>query len=133
MRGLSLVLIGAAVASCSTAPESRSLSAEDHLQKVLAGKVALAPVDCLRSYSSNDMIVIDDGTILFREGGRIYRNDLEGGRCSGLAMGNTLVTRQFGGQGLCRGDVAQVMHLSSGMTMGSCVLGDFVPYASPGR
>ena len=133
MRGLSLVLIGAAVASCSTAPESRSPRAEDHLQRVLAGKVALAPVDCLRSYSSNDMIVIDDGTILFREGGRIYRNDLGGGRCSGLSMGNALLTRQFGGQGLCRGDVAQVLSPSNGMIVGSCVLGDFVPYERAAR
>jgi hypothetical protein len=41
-----------------------------------------------------------------------------------------LVTRQFSGS-LCRGDIATVADLSSGMTVGSCVMGDFVPYTSP--
>ena len=132
MRRLSLLLLTVTVAACSTAPQPRSPKAAAHLEELLGGKVAQAPINCLHRSSSSDMIVIDDHTIVFREGRRLYRNDLGGGSCPGLGMGNTLVTRQFGGQGLCRGDVAQVINSGSGMTIGSCVMGDFVPYSAPG-
>jgi hypothetical protein len=55
---------------------------------------------------------------------------LNGGSCSGLGSGHyALVTKQYGQ--LCRGDIGQVMDLSTGMHVGSCVMGDFVPYVSP--
>jgi len=132
MRSMSFLLLTAALAACSTAPQPRTAQAEAQLERLLAGKVAQQPVDCLPTYRSGDMVVIDDNTILFREGrNRIFRNDLNGGSCTGLGGGHyALVTKQFGG-GLCRGDIAQVMDVSNGMTVGSCVMGDFVPYTSP--
>lgn len=133
----SLLLIGslATLAACSTPqPQPRSAKAEEHLQKMLAGKSAGEPVTCLRSSDARDMVIIDDHTILFREGRRrVWRNDVAG-RCSGLGSGSyALVTRQFGGMGLCRGDIAHVMDTSSGMFVGSCSLGDFVPYTTASR
>ncbi len=131
MRGMSLLLVAATLAGCSTAPEPRSARAEDQLRRALDGKVAQAAVSCLPSFRSGDMTVIDDNTILFREGRTVYRNDLNGGRCSQLGSGHyALVTRSFGG-GLCRGDIAQVMDVANGFTVGSCVIGDFVPYRAP--
>ncbi len=135
MRSVSLLLplvFGSALVGCSTGPSPRSPNAQAHLEQILAGKVAQAPIDCLHRSNSSDMIVIDDHTILFREGRRVYRNDLAGGSCPGLATGNILVTRQFGGQGLCRGEIAHVISPGSGMTVGSCVMGDFVPYTTAG-
>ena len=129
MRGMSLLLVAAALAGCSTAPEQRSVSAENQLRRALDGKVAQRPVDCLPSFPTSDMTVIDNRTILFREGRTVYRNDLNGGTCSGLGFGNTLVTKQHGR--LCRGDFAQVVNLSTGTTVGSCVIGEFVPYSAP--
>jgi len=38
-----------------------------------------------------------------------------------------LVTKNFGPQ-LCRGDLATVVDNSSGMSVGACSLGDFIPY-----
>ena len=38
-----------------------------------------------------------------------------------------LVTRSQGSQ-LCRGDIGTVTDMTSGMVVGSCALGDFVPY-----
>ncbi len=130
MRGLALLLAAATLGACMTAPEQRTAQAEDRLSRALEGKVAQRPVSCLPgSRSSRDMTVIDDGTILFREGRTVYRNDLSGGRCGGLGPGHTLVIRQQ--SRLCRGDVAQVVHLSTGTNFGSCVIGDFVPYSAP--
>jgi len=133
MRGIALLLAGAALASCAAAPQpGRSAKAESHFQKLLAGKVAGPATSCLPSYRSTDMVVIDDQTVAFRDGSRrVWLADLGQG-CSNLGSGHyTLVTRRFGGSGLCRGDIAQVADLTSGFTVGSCSFGDFVPYVRP--
>lgn len=80
------------------------------------------------------MIVVDERTILFRDGpNRVWRNDVVG-PCNGLGRpGTALVTRQFGSGTLCRGEIAQIVDTSAGFTIGSCSLGDFVPYTGPGR
>lgn len=133
MRGIALLLVGATLASCAAAPQpGRSAKAEAHLQRLLAGKVAGPAAACLPSYRSNDMVVIDDRTVAFRNGSRqIWVADLQGG-CSNLGAGYyALVTRRFGGSGLCRGDIAEVADLANGFTVGSCVFGDFVPYTKP--
>lgn len=135
MRSVSLLLLGAAVTCCSTAPPApRSPSAEAHLQSLLAGKVAGAPVDCIPSTAADNMIVVDDDTLLFRDGSRrVWRNDLEGGSCYGLRMGGTLVTRrEVGTSSLCRGDVSHVL-VSGGSLTSTCVMGQFVPYTTAGR
>ena len=134
MRSMSLLLITATIGSCAPVqPVERTPQAEAHLQTLLSGKVAGPPVSCLPEYRANDMVVIDDSTILFRDGRRtIYRNDLQGGSCSRLGSGNyALLTRRTGGIGLCRGDIAEVKDLTNGFTVGSCVMGDFVPYTKP--
>ena len=129
-RGISLLLIGSAVVSCAVAPQpGRSAKAEAHFQKLLAGKVAGQPASCLPTYRSTDMVVIDDQTIAFRDGSRrVWVTNLRSG-CSNLGSGHyALVTRQSGGSGVCRGDIAEVADLTNGITVGSCVFGDFVPY-----
>ena len=130
MRGIALLLIATTLASCAAAPQpGRSAKAESRLQNLLAGKVAGPAVSCLPSYRADDMVVIDDQTIAFREGGRrVWVSNLSHS-CSNLGSGNyALVTKRYGGSGLCRGDIGQVADLTSGMTVGSCVFGDFTPY-----
>lgn len=133
MRSMLLLAVTAALASCSTTAQqtAHDAKAQERLQQLLAGKVAGKPVSCLPSFRTGDMVRIDDDTVLFREGvNRIYRNELNG-RCNGLGSGNyTLVTRTRSGE-LCRGDIAQMVDLSSGIHAGSCVIGDFVPYSRP--
>jgi hypothetical protein len=134
MRGISLLLLGASLVSCTTAPEpTRSAKHEQQYQDLINGKVAGAAQGCLPLLPNrgNDMVVIDDQTIAFKAGaGRVYVNHLGPG-CTGVGLGNALVTKQTGSS-LCRGDIAQVQNLTSGITIGSCTLGDFVPYARAG-
>jgi len=135
MRSMSLLIAVATLAGCSTAPQYAADHArsEAKLQKELAGRVAGRPVDCLPTFSSADMVRIDDDTVLFRDGpDRIYRNELRGS-CSGLGeQGYALVTNSFGGGGrICRGDIARVVDMSTRMNVGSCVIGEFVPYTRP--
>ena len=135
MRAISVIVAGTILASCSNVPPPapvRTADKQREFQLALQGKVAQKPVSCLPSYRSGDMRTIDDNTILFRDGAnRVYVNNMQGG-CSSLSRGNyTLVTRSFGGSGLCRGDIAHVVDLLNGMQVGSCVFGDFTPYVRP--
>lgn len=130
-------MLAATLAGCAasnTQGGQRSLRAQQTLDRYLAGKVAGSPQSCLPRYRSQDMVVVDDQTILFREGStRVWRNNPVGG-CSGLGRpGTALVTRSFGGTGLCRGEIATVVDTASGFTVGSCSFGDFIPYTGPAR
>ncbi|GLR46561.1 hypothetical protein [Sphingomonas astaxanthinifaciens] len=140
MRSLTLastlvLAASAALVACATPREAyvRSPDAEKELARWLDGRVAGKPQTCLPSFRSQDMIVIDERTILFRDGAnRVWRNDVNG-PCSGLGRpGYALLTKQFG-TGLCRGEIAQVVDTLNGFTVGTCSLGDFVPYTGPMR
>jgi hypothetical protein len=129
MRAIPLLLAAAVLTGCMTQPPpaTRSAEAEAEFLKLTAGKVAGPPISCLPSYQRNDMVTIDDGTVAFRNGRTVYVNKLLG-ECSGLASGfYTLVTRTSG-TGLCRGDIARVEDIRTGIMVGSCGIGDFVPY-----
>jgi hypothetical protein len=118
-----------ALCACATAsePAQRSASAQRQYDNLLAGKVAGKAEKCLPTYRSNDMTIIDDNTILFRDGRTVYVNHPLGG-CNNLHQsGRALVTKNFGPQ-LCRGDLATVIDNVSGIPVGACSLGDFVPY-----
>ena len=117
MRSLSLLVIASALAACSTTmePPTRSAEAEAHLGKLLAGRV--------------NMVAIDDNTIAFRQGSRVFINRPTGG-CANLGGPYALVVRKPSTR-LCRGDIAEVTDMHNGFTVGSCVLGDFVPYTKP--
>lgn len=133
MRVIPLLLVTAAVAGCTTAPPAptRTAKAQAEFQRLTAGKVAGRPMTCLPSYSSGDMVTIDDNTVVFKQGRRVYVNHLIG-ECNGLASGfYTLVTKSSG-SGMCRGDISRVADIRTGMTVGSCAIGDFVPYNPPG-
>jgi hypothetical protein len=133
MRAISVLIAGAALASCSTAPPAPTRTAQKQLefQQLLSGKVAQAPISCLPHYRSDDMRVIDDNTVAFRDGAsRTYVAHMNGG-CNGLSDGYALVTRQFGSPDLCQGDIATVVDLTSHSTVGSCSFESFQPYIRP--
>ena len=130
MRMLMIAAAATGLAACETTdsqPEQRSATAQATYDKMLAGKTAGRAEKCLPLQRSNDMVVIDDDTILYRNGRTTYVNKPLGS-CNLLGRGSyALVTRSQGSQ-LCRGDIGTVTDMTSGMTVGSCALGDFVPY-----
>ncbi len=135
MRSVAMLLVAAALTSCSTpmgsSPEVGARS-QAELQRLLAGRTAGPAVSCLPPGRSGDMTTIAGGTVVFRSGSTYYVNQMRGG-CPGLNSQNTIVTRHFGGGGLCSGEIAQIVQPTAGFTVGSCVFGDFVPYRRPGR
>jgi hypothetical protein len=137
MRVISLLLLGATLVSCTTAPPPpgaamRSPSGERAYASLLTGKVPGRPISCLPNYNANDMSVIDGRTIAFRVGTRtVYLVHLSEG-CGLLGGGPyALLSRQSGGSGLCHGDIQQVVDTMNHMTVGSCVVDDIVPYTRP--
>ena len=137
MRVIPIIMAGAVLASCTTAPypaPTRTADKQREYQQLLEGKVAQASVSCLPHYRNGDMRVIDDETIAFRDGTyRTYVTHMQGG-CNGIGFGHyTLVTRLYGSSDLCRGDIAQVVDTINRTPVGSCVFGDFIPYVRPGR
>lgn len=102
------------------------------LDKALAGKVAGEKVSCINREPQTNLTVISNNVLLYRVSRRlVYKNELIGS-CNGLTSGDTMITRSFGSQ-LCRGDIATSANLLTGMTTGSCALGDFIPYRAPGK
>ena len=124
---LATAVVGLCACATASEPAQRSASAQRQYDNLLAGKVAGKAEKCLPTYRSNDMTIIDDNTILFRDGRTVYVNQPLGGCQSLTRSGSALVTRNIGPQ-LCRGDLATVVDNSSGMSLGACSLGDFVPY-----
>ena len=89
MRILMVATALGALSACQTAPEPAMRSADKQAtyERLLAGKVAGAPQSCLPSYRSDQMTVIDDNTILFKDGGTVYVNHPPGG-CNMLGRGH---------------------------------------------
>ena len=136
MRTLALLLIASAIGSCTSVPpaEQAAITAREQakLAELTAGKVAGQPMSCLPFYRSNDMVVVNESTVAFKQGrSRVWVNNMQGA-CSSLDNGaHALVTRTSSTQ-LCRGDIATVIDTSTRMPVGSCVFGDFVPYTVAG-
>jgi hypothetical protein len=136
MRGTLLLLIGTTLASCTTAPQEAAAAPSPKAQRavegLVSGKVARPAVSCVPQYNANDMTVIDGRTLGFRVGtGTAYIMHLTPG-CELVGGGPyALLNKQFGGQGLCRGDIQQVIDTMAHITVGSCTIGEIIPYTRP--
>ncbi|MDF0542721.1 DUF6491 family protein [Sphingobium sp. H39-3-25] len=122
-------LLAACAAQAVQEPKLTDRQAAD-LDKALAGKVAGEKTSCIDRFPSTNMRVISNEVLLYEAGRNLTYVNKVIGRCSGLTFGNTLVIRSFGSQ-YCRGDIASVVDLQTGIDHGACALGDFVPYRTP--
>ena len=101
------------------------------VRKSISGTAARPRLAVFRSNKHLVMQVIDDNTILFRDGRTVYLQKPRNA-CFGIANhSRTLVTRQFGTNDLCDGDINRLVDLGVGMQGGACVFGPFVPYTKP--
>ena len=132
MRSMPLLIAGTILASCTTAPPPAtgpSPKAQMELARAIQGKVPGRPISCLPNYNANDMTTIDSRTLAFRVGSATtYIVHLTPG-CEMIDAGPyALLSRQFGGGGLCRGDIQSVIDTLNRSTVGSCTIADIVPY-----
>ena len=98
-------------------------------EKLLAGKVAGKPQDCIDTRWTRPQLTAYDGKLIYRVSRKLVYVTDTGGGCEAVARGDTIVTRQFQTR-LCRGDIAQTVNLPARIPSGSCAMGQFVPYRS---
>jgi hypothetical protein len=135
MLRIALLMSAACLTSCmaATGPEPQiNPQSQMRLQQMLAGRAAGPVVSCLPPGQSSDMTVLDGGTVVFRSGNTLYVNGMRGG-CPNLRSHYALLTRQFGGSGLCSGQIAEVVDPSTGISITNCSFGEFVPYRRIGN
>jgi hypothetical protein len=134
MRSIALpVMLGLGMlAACTTAPPpmARSAEGQQDYERLIAGKVAGAPMQCLQSRDMNDMTVIDESTVAYGRGSRVYISHMQG-PCNGLGGTAAMVTRSFGAAESCRGDIVQMVEPTTHTEVGSCIFGEFTPYTLP--
>ena len=127
------ILLSLAAAATLAAPASAAprLHGEAKLAKLLEGRTAGAPVDCIdlsRVYSTQ---IVDGTAIVYDSGRTLYVNRPRGGAES-LDRGDTMVLKPFDHR-LCRIDTVQMFEQGARFFKGSVFLGDFVPYTKDER
>jgi hypothetical protein len=131
IRTAAAIAVGAALlvpSAATIAKPEHSAKSTEALAKALAGRTAGPATRCVPDFRTSDMKIIDDGTIIFGQGKTVYLQKPVGG-CPGLGIGgNSLVARQFATNRMCQGDINEVVDVRNGITIGSCVFEDFVPY-----
>ena len=95
----------------------------------LAGRVAGTTVACVNQARLGGPEIVDNRTLLFHDGRRIWRNDLPA-TCAGLRPTATLIVEIYGSQ-LCRDDHIQAREPGSIIPGPACRLGKFTPYDLP--
>lgn len=121
------LFIAAALAAVPAASSAREkLAPEDQLAKLLEGRVAGEPQDCLPLTSLGSSQIIDKTAIVYRNGSTLWVNRPDGGATS-LDDDDVLVLKTSGSQ-LCSIDTLELRDRSSHMYNGFVSLGKFVPY-----
>ena len=132
MNSLSLILAGAAVAltgAASATAETRAEKGEAQLAKMLEGRTAGEPVQCISALRGDRVQVIEHVGIVYDAGKTIYVARTS--HPNQLDYWDVPVIERFGGQ-LCRHDIRRTIDRSSGHISGVVFLDDFVPYTKNG-
>jgi hypothetical protein len=122
---VAISLVSGVAASAAPPPER----GEAKLAKILEGRVAGEPVQCVNSYEIQSSEIIDGTAIVYRAGRRLYVNRPEIGRET-LRSNDVLVTRTVSSR-LCSIDSVELYDRTSRIPRGFVGLGKFVPYTRP--
>lgn len=129
-RAMIPMLLLAATAAGAAPQAELSPRDEARLTKQLAGLVAGPPQDCITPSRSQGGSRYGEVSLIRDRQNTLFMSRFDGG-CS-VRDSDALISRRPG-ERLCRGDIVEARDLVSGMSSGSCVYGDFVPYRRPAR
>lgn len=131
LRGLAAILVLATASGVAAAPRDK-LSGEARLAKLLEGRVAGKPVNCIRLSDVQGSEIIDRTAIVYHmSGARLFVNRPRSG-ASSLREDDVLVTKTYGND-LCAPDAVNLVDSTSHFPRGFVILGPFVPYGKPAR
>lgn len=126
MRKFAIALVAAAAVLTGPALEARpQLSPQQQLDKLLDGRVAGKPVQCISQFDTREMQVLDKTAIVYGWGNTIWVNTPR--NAADLDDDDIMVTRVYGSQ-FCSLDIVNTVDRSGGFTNGFISLGEFVPY-----
>ena len=129
MRNLIHAFLIAGLTAAPFAPlEAAKLTPEAQLAKLVEGRVAGKPVDCINMglSGSNDSQKIPGIAMAYRQGTTWYVSHFQEG-CPELREDTIVVTKLHSSQ-LCRGDIADLLLSGANIPVGSCIVGSFTPY-----
>lgn len=118
-----LLLVGAA------ADARPRLTGEEQLAKLLDGRVAGKPVNCITLPNVQSTRIIDKTAIVYGSGGTLYVQRPRSGAAS-LDSNDILFTQLTMSQ-LCSIDIVQIRDRNGFFFRGSVALDQFVPYTRP--
>jgi len=123
-----LVLAAVSALAVAGAADARPReSGEAQLAKLLDGRVAGRPTDCISTLIQRDMDTIDGTALVFGHGDVIYVNRTTDPRS--LDDTDALLVRKFGtASQLCKTDIVTTFDASARFYTGNVFLTDFVPY-----
>lgn len=105
---------------------------ETKLAKMLEGRVAGEPENCIRTFPSRSLTIIDGTAIVSKQGRTIYVNRTQNPQS--LDDDDGLLIRKFGNAlQLCRLDMVTTFDRNVQFYTGNVFLTDFIPYTLPDR
>ena len=126
-----VALASGASAATSTAQQRADARADARMAKLLEGRVAGKPVDCISLRSIESTEIVDNTAIVYREiGDTIYVNQTDDP--GNLDRDDILVSKPWGSR-LCSLDLVRLLDSSTRFTHGAVSLRKFVPYTRVAR
>ncbi len=120
------------VGACATPQQQAATEAkrDQELTKVLAGRVAGQPENCIPTGFIDGPQVIGDSLVYRQNGKRLWRTQVRD-RCPFLRNDQIVVSILYGTQ-VCRNDRFRLIDRGSRIPSGDCTFGEFVPYDKAG-
>jgi len=120
----------ASMPMAAQADQPRSVKQEERLAKMLAGRTAGKPVDCINQQQIRGSTVLDRTAIVYEmNNGTYYVNRPKSG--ANFLNDNLILVTSTQINRLCSVDIVRLVDSGSGMSMGSVGLGPFIPYPRP--
>jgi hypothetical protein len=126
MRIFKSLAVAALLLAAPAAALADRLPPEAELAKVLEGRVAGEPVNCISLARIQNVRIIDRTALVYEAGRTVYVNRPRDG-ARWLDDWSMLVTKPTGSQ-LCSLDMVRLHDRSGGFQRGFVHLGEFVPY-----
>ena len=127
MKRIATLIAVAALALTGTVAHAGTAAerGEAKLARMLEGRTAGTPVNCISAMNSNRLEVIERVGLVYRSGETIYVARASDPRA--LGPWDIPVIKRYSSQ-LCTSDVIRTVDRSGGYTTGVVFLEDFVPY-----
>lgn len=126
MRKIAIAIATSAALLAAPAIQAKpKLTPQQQLDKLIAGRVAGDPVNCIPNFDTRDMQILDKTAIVYGRGNTIWVNVPR--NPSDLDDDDILVIHSTGSQ-LCNLDIVRTLDRGSYFPSGFLSLGNFVPY-----